>query len=112
MKVRPKENYKLYCTRIKISKDKIYDAVIATNQPNYKEEGKIFVDEILLTKDEYDIVPDNPEPKKRLSKTDIAHLLIDNPDYQGNVCDIIIHFLNADELNFTSWQAWFEGKSM
>ena len=68
MKVKPKENYKLYCTRIKISKDKIYDAVIATNQPNYKEEGKIFVDEILLTKDEYDIVPDDPKPKNIYQK--------------------------------------------
>lgn len=35
-----------------------YTAIIATNQPNYKEEGKVFIqnlygNDILLTKDDY-----------------------------------------------------------
>jgi hypothetical protein len=56
MKVKPKENYKLLGTSIVLNKDKIYNAVIATNQPNYKEKGLIFVDEVLLNKKEYIII--------------------------------------------------------
>ena len=47
----------------KLNKDKTYKAVIATNQPDYKEKGKIFVEpnedlqiELLLTRNEYEIV--------------------------------------------------------
>ena len=56
MKVKPKENYKLLGTSIVLNKDKIYNAVIATNQPNYKEKGLIFVNEVLLNKKEYIII--------------------------------------------------------
>lgn len=56
MKVRPKEDYTLYTTDIKIFADKVYDAVPATNQPYWKEKGKIFVDKILLERCEYEIV--------------------------------------------------------
>jgi len=46
-----------------LNKDKTYKAVIATNQPNYQKEGKIFVEpnddlriELLLKKGEYEVV--------------------------------------------------------
>ena len=56
MLVKPKLNYRLYATNISVSKDKTYKATIATNQPNYKERGAVFVNEILLEKCEYTIV--------------------------------------------------------
>ena len=47
----------------KLNKDKTYKAVIATNLPDYKEKGKIFVlpnddlrIELLLTRNEYEII--------------------------------------------------------
>lgn len=58
MKIKPKENYKLLGTYpyISVDKDKVYDAVIATNEPNYKEEGLVFCGDILLKKGEYIII--------------------------------------------------------
>lgn len=53
MKVKPKENYKLLGTFIVLNKNKTYNAVIATNQPNYKEKGLIFVDDVLLNANQY-----------------------------------------------------------
>jgi hypothetical protein len=62
MKIKPKENYSINGYG-KLNKAKIYKAVIATNQPDYKEKGKIFVEpnedlriELLLTRNEYEIV--------------------------------------------------------
>tara|TARA_R100000353_G_scaffold131914_1_gene93571 strand:+ start:190 stop:363 length:174 start_codon:yes stop_codon:yes gene_type:complete len=56
MRVKPNKNYKLLGTSIELDKEKVYDAVKATNQPNYEEEGLIFVSEILLNKNEYVVV--------------------------------------------------------
>lgn len=56
MEVKPKENYKLLGTSIELDKERVYDAVKATNQPNYKQEGLIFVNDILLNKNEYVVV--------------------------------------------------------
>ncbi len=56
MRVKPNENYKLLGTSIELDKERVYDAVKATNQPNYEEEGLIFVSEILLNKNEYVVV--------------------------------------------------------
>mgnify|MGYP003144351807 CR=1 FL=1 len=66
MRVRPLGNYKLLGTEIGLDKTKVYDAVLATNQPNYQELGLIFVNfgvkayhgmfanfSMLLNKDEY-----------------------------------------------------------
>lgn len=46
-----------------LNKDKTYNAVLATNQPDYEAEGKIFVEanqdlriELLLKKGEYEII--------------------------------------------------------
>jgi hypothetical protein len=62
MKIKPKLNYSMEGYG-KLDKDKTYKAVIATNQPDYKEKGKIFVlpnedlrIELLLTRNEYEIV--------------------------------------------------------
>ena len=53
MKVKLKLNYHLLGTNIKLNKNKIYEGIKATNIPNYKKEGLIFVNEILLSKKEY-----------------------------------------------------------
>ena len=62
MKIKPKLNYSIDGYG-KLNKDKTYKAVIATNQPDYQKEGKIFVEpnedlriELLLTRNEYEIV--------------------------------------------------------
>jgi hypothetical protein len=58
MKIQPKENYKLLGTYpvIKLDKNKIYNAVIADNQPDYKKKGLVFCGDILLNKSEYKII--------------------------------------------------------
>ena len=56
MKVKPNENYELLGTSIKLDKNKVYAAVPATNQPNYKAMGMVFVGDILLVKGEYKVV--------------------------------------------------------
>lgn len=62
MKIQPKLNYSMSGYG-QLNKDKIYSAVDATNQPNWKEEGKIFVEanddltiELLLKIGEYEII--------------------------------------------------------
>jgi len=62
LKIRPTENWKLLGANIELSTDKTYDAIIATNQPNYEKNESIFAGDvennrtILLHKGEYDIV--------------------------------------------------------
>ena len=43
MRVRPLNDFKMLSTRISVSKDKVYDAIPATNQPDWKERGLIFI---------------------------------------------------------------------
>ena len=58
MNIKPKENYRLLGTYpvITLDRNKVYKAIIATNQPNYKENGLVFCDDILLNKNEYTII--------------------------------------------------------
>ena len=57
MKVQPKLNYRVPNNDIKpLDKNKVYDAIVASNQPNYREEGLIFVGDYLLKRGEYTIV--------------------------------------------------------
>jgi len=56
MFVKPKRNYKLLGTSIELDKNQVYSAVLATNQPNWEERGAIFCGEVLLEKEEYEIV--------------------------------------------------------
>ena len=56
MLVRPKMDYKLLGTGIQLSKSKVYEAVVATNQPDYEKREAIFCGEVLLEKGEYEIV--------------------------------------------------------
>jgi len=62
MKIQPKLNYSMSGYG-QLNKDKIYSAVDATNQPDWKEEGKIFVEanddltiELLLKQGEYELI--------------------------------------------------------
>jgi len=62
MKIKPKLNYSMSFYG-QLNKDKTYKAVIAINQPDYKEKGKIFVEpnddlriELLLKKGEYEVI--------------------------------------------------------
>ena len=56
MRVKPKLNYQLLGTSIRLNSKKVYRATIASNQPDYKKQGLIFVRGILLDKTEYMIV--------------------------------------------------------
>lgn len=62
MKIQPKLNYSMSGYG-QLNKDKIYSAIDATNQPNWKEKGKIFVEanddltiELLLKQGEYELI--------------------------------------------------------
>jgi len=59
MKIQPRENYELIGTGIRLDKTKIYNAVHATNQPDFEELGLVFCGEVLLSKNEYDIIHPN-----------------------------------------------------
>ena len=56
IKIKPNENYHLSSTDIRLDKNKVYNGIIATNQPNYEERGLMFCGDILLNKNEYKIV--------------------------------------------------------
>jgi len=56
MQVKPNMNYKLLGTNIVLDKNKVYTAIIATNQPDYIERGLIFCNDVLLDKTEYTII--------------------------------------------------------
>ena len=60
MKVQPNANYHLMGTSIRLDSTQVYDAIPATNQPDYEEREMIFVligeDSFLLEQDEYQIV--------------------------------------------------------
>jgi hypothetical protein len=59
MKIRPTDNWKLLGTSLALDKTKVYEAVPATNQPNWQERKAIFVvcpaGSMLLEGDEYTI---------------------------------------------------------
>ena len=59
--IKPAASYKLTGTSIKLSKDKTYTACNATNQPDWEEKGKIFVDDdygfgFMLERGEYTVL--------------------------------------------------------
>lgn len=69
MKIKPKLNYSVSGYG-ELNKDKIYSAVEATNQDNWKKEGKIFVQpnddlpiELLLKRGDYEILLTDHLPK-------------------------------------------------
>ena len=57
MKIKPLESFKLLGTQLSLVKGKGYSATPAANQPDWEEEGKIFVNEILLVRGEYGVLP-------------------------------------------------------
>lgn len=59
--VQPNLSYQLLGTNDKLHKDRTYRAIPATNQPDYKKKGLVFVYDhhlngILLSRDEYKVV--------------------------------------------------------
>jgi len=64
MKIKPNLAYRHvnYPSNTALDPNKVYDAIPATNQPNWEAEGKIFVEspnnapEMLLMKGEYKII--------------------------------------------------------
>ena len=57
MKIKPKLAYRNPCIPInQMNTNKVYEAVPATNQPNWKEKGLIFAGGHLLAGGEYTIV--------------------------------------------------------
>jgi len=58
MKIKPNENYKLLGTNIELSKDTVYTVEFATNIPNWKEKGSVFVGDMLLHREDYTIIED------------------------------------------------------
>ena len=58
MIVQPKGNFKLVneLDNTALNKNKVYNADIAYNQPLYKEKGLIFIDGLLLNKNDYIII--------------------------------------------------------
>jgi len=57
IKIQPNKNYKcaIY-SRPPLDKTKIYNGVIAFNQPDYKKKGLVFCEDYLLKKGEYKII--------------------------------------------------------
>ena len=92
MKIKPKENYELAGTypKIVLDKNKVYDGVIATNQPNYRKKGLVFCGDILLNKSEVDV---NESPIIQLVnqilltavKTDASDIHIDPTDIEFKI---------------------------
>lgn len=57
MKIKPKRAYRNPCIPInQMDTEKVYDAVPASNQPDWKEKKKIFAGDHLLEDGEYTIV--------------------------------------------------------
>jgi hypothetical protein len=62
MKIRPNANYQMTGTNIRLDSLKVYEAVSATNQPDWNEKGKVFCllpdteDSFLLEAGEYEII--------------------------------------------------------
>ena len=65
MKIKLKNDAILGGTSIKFHKGKVYNAIVATNQPNWLKDEKVFAqksngDSILLYKEDYVIVDEFP----------------------------------------------------
>ena len=64
MKIKPKLAFRHFSGGPSLDTSKTYEAILATNQPNWEEAGKIFVrfsaidesNSILLVREDYDIV--------------------------------------------------------
>ena len=63
MKVRPKKDFKMMGASDTLDKTRAYKATKATNQPNWEAKGLIFVDNFLLSKDDYEVVGEESEGK-------------------------------------------------
>ena len=58
MKVRPIADFKLLGTDIALDSTKVYEAVLATNQPNWEKRQCVFVKGVLLERQDYELMGD------------------------------------------------------
>ena len=56
LQIRPRLAFKLLGTGLQLDTDKVYDAVVARNLPDWLERKAIFVEELILEDGEYEIV--------------------------------------------------------
>ena len=63
MRVRPKMNFKMMGSSDTLDNTRAYMAIKATNQPDWEAKGLIWVDNFLLSKDEYDVVTEESKGK-------------------------------------------------
>ena len=56
VKVNIFNNWFTRCKTKDLNKTKIYDGVIACNQPDYKKKGLVFCEDYLLEKSEYKLI--------------------------------------------------------
>jgi hypothetical protein len=87
MKIKPKLSYSMSGYG-QLNKDKIYSAIDATNQDNWKKEGKIFVQpnndlpiEMFLKRGEYEVISTDhlPEDDKDNYATETLQFTQDEP---------------------------------
>lgn len=64
MRVIPRMNFKMMGTSETLDKTKAYMATKATNQPDWKAKGLIFVGNFLLSKDDYDVIGEESKRRK------------------------------------------------
>ena len=73
MKIKPTQSFKLIGSQVELIEGNVYDAIPATNQPNYEKNESIFAGDIsehssnniLLHKGEYEIVDESTINSKR-----------------------------------------------
>ena len=61
--VKPIIDYKMCPSNMTLDSNKVYNAVHATNQPDWEKYGLIFLDGFLLERGEYEIVAEHKKEK-------------------------------------------------
>lgn len=66
--VRPKLDYRLLGTEIRLDSTKVYRATWAKNQPDWQEKKKVFVSQVLLEKGDYEVMPEEKVEEAPLTR--------------------------------------------
>ena len=56
MKIKPNRSFHLLGTDIEVDKNKVYEVEFATNIPHWEITGAVFVNGLLLSKEDYEVV--------------------------------------------------------